>query len=334
MQVLPQPRGPRSHTLIELLAEGPGRSGLPSFPDVQNPLADEDLQLALYLCYELHYRGIEGVDPFMEWDPRILGFRGRLEEAFERALRRAAPVRPATGSVTETLQAMAAAESRPSLSRYMARQANTREFGEFVIHRSLYTLKEADPHSFVIPRLDGAAKTALLEIQTDEYGGGRPERMHSAIFARTMRAMDLDDRYGVYLSVLPATTLATVNLVSYLSLHRRLRAAAMGHLALFELTSSVANRRYGNGLRRLGFGSDATDYFDEHVEADAVHDMIATHDVVGRMLQERPDLSEDVLFGARALAFVEDRFSTALLGVWRERRSSDKPRRTGALSPS
>jgi hypothetical protein len=89
----------------------------------------------------------------------------------------------------------------------------------------------------------------------------------------------------------------------------------------------VANRRYGNGLRRLGFGPAATDYYDEHVEADAVHDMIATHDVVGQLVREEPALAGDVLFGARALALLEERFAARLLQQWRERRSAiDRPR--------
>jgi len=40
--------------------------------DVADPLADDDLHLALYCCYELHYRGFDGVDPGWEWDPHLL----------------------------------------------------------------------------------------------------------------------------------------------------------------------------------------------------------------------------------------------------------------------
>jgi hypothetical protein len=332
MQTLPPPRGPRSDALIRMLQSGPDRAWRPAFAEPADPLADDDLHLALYLCYELHYRGFEGVDDTLEWDPQVLSFRAQLERPFERALRRATdsiqPRAAASREVTDELQQLATQDARPSLSRYLAREAKLEEFAGFVIHRSLYTLKEADPHSFVIPRLDGPAKTALLEIQTDEYGGGRPDRMHAAIFARSMRALGLDDTYGAYLHAVPGSTLATVNLVSFLSLHRRLRGAAMGHLALFELTSSVANRRYGNGLRRLGFGPAATDYYDEHVEADAVHDMIATHDVVGQLVRDEPALAGDVLFGARALALLEERFAAQLLQQWRERRSAaiDRPR--------
>src|ERR1700753_230784 len=47
-----------------------------------------DLQLALYMCYELHYRGFAGVDAAWEWNPSLLYLRGHLERAFLAAVRR------------------------------------------------------------------------------------------------------------------------------------------------------------------------------------------------------------------------------------------------------
>ena len=70
---------------------------------------------------------------------------------------------------------------------------------------------------------------------------------------------------------------------------------------MFEMTSSLPNRRYGNALRRLGFDAEATDFYDEHVEADAVHENIAAHDLAGGLAREEPGLAPDILFGARAL---------------------------------
>ena len=54
--------------------------------------------------------------------------------------------------------------------------------------RSIYTLREADPHSWAIPRLTGRAKTALVEIQNDEYGNGDGSQMHAELFRRTARS--------------------------------------------------------------------------------------------------------------------------------------------------
>ena len=152
------------------------------------------------------------------------------------------------------LRAVAAADDGPSLSRYIEREATVEQLLEFVVHRSAYQLKEADPHSWALPRLHGGPKAALVQIQADEYGNGDPARIHAQLFADAMDALGLDPRYGAYIDQLPGSTLATVNLMSLFGLHRRWRGAIVGHLALFEMESSLPNRRYADGLRRLGYG--------------------------------------------------------------------------------
>ena len=85
------------------------------------------------------------------------------------------------------------------------------------------------------------------------------------------------------------------------------------------MTSSIPNRRYGNALRRLGFGAEATDFYDEHVEADAVHENIAAWDLAGGLARDEPELAADILFGARALLALEARWARHLLDAWEAR---------------
>jgi len=190
------------------------------------------------------------------------------------------------------------------------------------VHRSAYQLKEADPHSFAIPRLHGTPKAALLEVQFDEYGSGRAVRIHARLFADAMDELGLDARYGAYLDVIPGVTLATVNLMSLFGLHRRWRGAVVGHLALFEMTSSLPNRRYANALRRHGLGPRATAFFDEHVTADAVHEQVAAVDLAGGLVRQEPALAGDVLWGARCLLELEARWARHLLAAWGAGRTS------------
>ncbi|WP_346623458.1 iron-containing redox enzyme family protein [Blastococcus montanus] len=330
--LLPRPRGPLSAELCGALRGD--RRRLPALADraeelvetiePADVLAHEDLQLSLHDFYELHYRGFDDVDPDAEWCPDLLAVRGRLERLLEDALRAQAPV-PAIApavDVTTALTHLVAVDEGPPLSSFLARRATAGQFREFVVHRSVYELKEADPHTWAIPRLTGRAKAALAEIQIDEYGGGRPERMHAVLYARAMRALGLDDTYGSHVERVPAPTLATVNAMSLFGLHRRLRGAIVGHLAAFEMTSTVPNRRYGTGLRRLGFGRDATWFFDEHVEADAVHEQVAAHDMCGGLVADEPELLADVLFGAATAMHLERRFGEHVLGAWSAGRSS------------
>ena len=329
---LPEARGPVSDAALGALRGTPGplaevvRDGLAGSNGI---LDDEDLQLALFLLYEQHYGGLAGVDERLEWDVALLAARAEIETAFEAALRAAVPMperpEPTAAAVAAALFALTGRDDGPSLSRYVAKTATLQQLREFLVQRSLYTLKEADPHSWAIPRLSATAKAALVEIQADEYGGGRPQRMHSAIFAGTMRAVGLDDAYGAYLDAIPGTTLATVNLMSLLGLHRRLRGGIVGHLAVFEITSPEPNRRYGNGLRRLGFDRAATEFFDEHVEADAVHEAVAAHDLAQGLAVAEPELVPDILFGAAALLHLEARFAAHMLDRWAAGSSSLRP---------
>ena len=326
---LPPARGDTTEALLAALREPPHHLAPIPLPGAPDPAADEDLQLALYLCYELHYRGLPDVDERWEWSPSLLALRQALEDRFESALRaQIGPVGPAPPpeEFDVALRAIAESDDAPSLSRHVERAATLDQVLEFLVHRSAYQLKEADPHSWAIPRLSGAPKAALIEIQADEYGGGRPERMHARLFADAMDALGLDSRYGAYVDRLPAATLATVNLMSLCGLHRRLRGAIVGHLALFEMTSSVPNRRYANGLRRLGIADPAaTAFFDEHVEADAVHEAVAAVDLAGGLARCEPGLAADILWGARALVHVEGGWIRSLLGAWEAGRSSLRP---------
>ncbi len=318
MRRLPAPRGPLSERLLEELRRGPHDIGMVAQEPSDDALADEDLQLSLYLCYELHYRGLPGVDDRWEWEPSLLRLRGMLEREFEQALRTAVEMDEECVPADEVdlaLRAIAAQESSAFCS-YMQREATLDQVREFLVHRSAYQLKEADPHSWALPRLFGAPKAALIEVQADEYGGGRPEWIHAELFARAMKALGLDPSYGAYLDLIPGVTLATVNQMSWFGLHRRLRGALVGQLALFEMTSSIPNRRYADGLRRLGLNGDATLFFDEHVEADAVHENLAAVDLAGGLVRQDPGLCPSLLWGARTLSHLSDRWASRLMSSW------------------
>ncbi|WP_090032625.1 iron-containing redox enzyme family protein [Cellulomonas marina] len=340
---VPPPRGPAGRALADvLLRPSPGPAGdlvtealLATFDDAvvaalaatDDLLRDDDLQVTLLTLQELHYGGLAGVDDRWEWSPELLRTRGRLQDAQEAVLRELVPVPDVPAGATaqevaEALFALTGAEGGPGLSTYLARTATLEQAAELVVHRSLYHLKEADPHTWAIPRLSGVPKAALVEIQADEYGGGLADRMHAALFARTMRALGLDDQPGAYVDHIPAVTIASLTTMSLLGLQRRLRGAVAGHLAAFEMTSTTPNRLYGNGFRRLGFDEEVTRYFDEHVEADAVHEQIAARDLAGALAVDDPAVRDDVLFGAALCLALDTWVAEAQVAAWREGRSS------------
>src|SRR3954447_22998239 len=132
MSSLPQPRGPVSEALFAGLRKPPHQ-----LAPASGEIEEEDLQLALYCCYELHYRGYEGVDDDWEWEPSLLAERTALERRFEGALRDAlATPPPAARDVPALLAGLLAASAGPPLGRFLERQATLEQFREFVVHRS------------------------------------------------------------------------------------------------------------------------------------------------------------------------------------------------------
>jgi hypothetical protein len=324
MSALPQPRGPVSEALLAALRKPPHALDAVAVGDIDL----EDLHLALYCCYELHYRGFAGVDDRWEWTPSLIAFRGALEARFEVELLDlvGAPGEPPEpAEIDVLLRELMQDDAAPSVSTFIEREATSEQVLEFMAHRSAYQLKEADPHSWALPRLWGKPKAAMVEVQADEYGNGRPDAIHAELFARSMQAVGLNPAYGAYLDQIPGVTLATVNLMSFFGLHRRLRGAIVGHLALFEMTSSVPNRRYATGLRRLGYSEDACLFFDVHVVADAVHESVAAVDLAGGLAKQDPSLGADVLWGARALLEIDGRWARHMMSAWEDDESSLRP---------
>ncbi|MFI1019096.1 iron-containing redox enzyme family protein [Streptomyces sp. NPDC020965] len=320
--VLPQSRGELSRAVLEALPQPVGAS-LPGPATAAAAVADPyggDLQLALYLCYELHYRGFAGIDPEWEWEPGLLALRAAMEHRFLSALRAdSGPPRTAEEALAEiTVEPV---DGR-GVSHFLKDQGELLHFREYAAHRSLYHLKEADPHVWVIPRLTGRAKAAMAAVEYDEFGAGRAERVHARLFADLMADLGLDTTYGRYVDHAAAPTLTSVNLMSLFGLHRSLRGALVGHFAAVETTSSPGSRRLAHGLERVGAGSAAVHFYAEHVEADAVHEQIVRRDVVGGLLETEPSLDEDIAFGADATEWTETRLGDHLLTAWRDGRTS------------
>ena len=320
---LPYPRGPLSEAVLDVLA---GRRPPSDLAAHQNEAATsdpfgEDLQLALYVCYELHYRSFAGVDDALEWDPELLRLRALLERPFLDALHAGVAGGDDVDAALNQLLVEPADGSGPS--HHLAERGEFWQLREYVAHRSIYHLKEADPQAWVIPRLDGQAKASMVTVEHDEYGAGRGERLHATLFAEMMVELGLDSSYGHYLDLVPAVTLATVNAMSYFGLHRATRGALIGQFASVEITSSPGSARLAGAVRRLvGDRQAATSFYTEHIEADAVHEQVVRGGIIADLLARQPELAADVVFGIQADGLLEDRLAAHLMTAWRADQSS------------
>ncbi|HUQ64463.1 MAG TPA: iron-containing redox enzyme family protein [Acidimicrobiales bacterium] len=285
----------------------------------------DDAQLALYVAYELHYRSFAGVDDDLEWDTDVLRFRRQLERPFLAALRSETAASGDVGidAAIDALLLEPPDADGAGLSHFLLREGERWQLQEYVAHRSLYHLKEADPQAWAIPRLDGQAKSSFVAVAHDEYGAGHGDRLHARLFARMMAALDLDPSYGAYLDMAPAVTLVTVNAMSLFGLHRSLRGALIGQFAAVEITSSPGSARLVRAVERINGGDpEGRAFYDEHVEADAVHEQVVRKGVIASLLADEPALAADIVFGIQVDALLNDRLTAHLLRAWQTGQSS------------
>jgi hypothetical protein len=283
----------------------------------------DDVQLALYLCYEVQYAGLAGTE-HLEWDPQLVAARSVLERAFVDRLRleiaastagrRNAPADP--DDVVAVVRHLLDTDDGPSISRHMETAGTLDQMRDVVRHRSPYQLKEGDGHTAGVQRLDAAVKQHLMRIQAGEYGADAPgRRTHAALFADAMRGLGLDPTPNAHLDDLPAGSLAISNLISLVGTNRRWRGALVGQLASFEMTSVVPMGRYVRGLERLGAPACVRRFYDVHVLADAEHELMAL-DMIEAQVTAEPHTADDVIFGVQATAVVERWFADELMASW------------------
>ncbi|WP_187703140.1 iron-containing redox enzyme family protein [Nocardia yunnanensis] len=317
-RTLPAPCGELSAAIVATLGK-PAGSPVPVLPTPDDPYG-RDLHVALHTCYALHYENLEGVDPAWEWDPALLGLRADLERTFLDALR--ADAGQDLDLDAELDELLLTPDRDSGVSGYLRSEGKLWQMREYFVHRSILHHQEADPYAWLIPRIRGEAKAALVAVEFDEFGGGHGDRIHQRLYADLLRGADLDAEFLSYFDVVATPMLALVNMMTLFGLHRDLRGAGVGHFASVEITSSPASRNMVEALERLDADPACVHFYREHVEADAVHEQLMRHGVIGGLLETEPALRDSIAFGIRATGLLEDRFADHVLDCWRADRTS------------
>ncbi|NKE56870.1 iron-containing redox enzyme family protein [Lentzea sp. PSKA42] len=149
---LPAPRGHMSSALVTALRLPPvPRPALLAGGGTRETWLDDDLQLSLWICYELRMRGFDDVHAGWEDHPALTQFHAILEARWEEGLR----------SLPEVTQPASLSE------------------------KGLDELRKH--HAFWRPRRE--MRSVLRDIQGDAYGA-RSERTHSVLFTVTLRDLN------------------------------------------------------------------------------------------------------------------------------------------------
>ncbi len=318
--VLPLPAGPLSDRVIVSLIAGVGPTDARIDTVSDDPL-DRDLQLALYVLNELHYTGWTGVADELEWDTDLAAFRTALNNEFERRLRTTLP-HDSTDPLREARRLLGLGGL--SISRHLRDVGTIDQVRESMILRTPYQSKEADPHTFALPRFGGATKRVLCEIQSGEYGVGH-RRSHAELFADALEGLGLDPTPNAYIDDCSGASLATSNLVTLGSMQRRLRGIVLGQLSLFEMDSVIPNQAMVDCCDRLDLDASVRPFFHIHVLADTEHQEMVESAFLGEYPAIEPDQVPNLLLGMRAQSLIDHTIASETVPAWRDGASALVP---------
>ena len=314
---VPAAVGELSEVVVEAVLDGVGPPSVTFEHDGADPL-DHDLQLALFVLNELHFAGWVGVDDDMEWNPAVTAMRRSLTDEFERRLRHTLPA-SSCSPVAEVRRLLDL--PGPSVSRYLRDHGTVEQVRESMILRSAYQSKEADPHTFAVPRFSGPTKRVFTELQSGEYGVGH-RRSHAELFGDALVGLDLDPTPNAHVDACTGPALAISNLVTLGAMQRRLRGVVLGQLSLFEMGSVIPNQRMVDCCDRLDLDERVRLFFHVHVLADTEHQVMVEASFLVEYPRIDPKQVDNLLLGMRARSLIDHALARNAVPSWQRHRGA------------
>lgn len=304
----PAPRGPLSAALIGHLHH-PDEVALPATV-ADRELFDADLQVTLHIVNTLQCRSYAGVTPAVTETVEWTALHRALLDWFETAVR----ARTGPGDLDVPIETYVDhVLARPSVRLDEALAERPERIREVFVAKAPYLLHEADAHTLALARLEPRVQHPMAEIQAGEYGVGH-RSTHAEVYRTCLSHLGISE--AAALDAADAPALAAANLTFLFASCHRLRGAAVGQLALFELDSVGPAERAKAAWDRAGLPEAARRWYDLHALADVEHARVVRGSLLPAVAAIGGDLATGFRFGVEATALLGEAVSAAHLRRW------------------
>ena len=272
-----------------------------SLRETSAPLAPGELHVRLV---ELNHARLEPEVPTDDWaaEEHRLHALAMLEGRFLESERQAVAARAA--EAPREAQAFAAwfdalCESGPGqhdpLFDYLAEHATLEELRWFITQEIATEAGFEDLVALTQLRMPTRAKLELARNYWDEMGRGKQRGMHGPMLAALAEAIDIGT---IDPNEVEWESLALGNLLAGLAYNRRYAFHSLGALGAIELTAPSRAVKLVRAFERLGVDDVAARYFRLHAVVDVRHAQAWRDEVLVPLLEERPELAQQLAEGA------------------------------------
>lgn len=250
--------------------------------------AYEDVQLALHKM--LSWRIADASAPG-ERSALLFAIRRDIERIwsnieFARCASDALPVAP--GGFESWMRGLVERHpaARHPLYDFIAERADLTAFRTFIAAESTVDARFDDLLALTQLGVSGDAKVEIARNYWDEMGAGDSATVHTTMFSKVCRAIDLN---AANLPAPSAEALACGNLLLMYASDRGSYDLAIGALGVTEALAPFRFRRVIEGWNRLALDDDALEYYRLHVHVDDDHTTGWINEVIAPRLETSPE---------------------------------------------
>jgi hypothetical protein len=292
----------------------------------RDPAALQQIHDVLLVIYDRDFAVPEPDQTDAERQPLLRDIAATFERAMLADEMRQVPDEQITGYPTngnqyltwlKRLIAQHPARNHELYESYLPDEATADDFRFYLAQETSLDPRFDDILALMQVGTSGPEKMEIATNYWDEMGNGRPEDVHTRLFAHTLRCLNVDDEYVRENLLLEARV--SSNLSSCLALNRRHYYRAVGYFGVTEYLVPQRFKPFIAGWRRLGLPEDGLAYHDLHVRIDAVHAAGWFHNVVSPLVSANAQAGRDIAAGALIRLNASARYLDTLLAELRKR---------------
>jgi len=142
----------------------------------------------------------------------------------------------------------------------------------------------------------GVTKLEIAHNYWDEMGNGKPQEVHTTLFAHVMDELEITPDYVA--ATLSTLSKSSGNLSAGVCFEREHFYKAIGYFGVSEYLAPSRFKKILQGFKRLGFSDRANVYHDLHISVDTGHAQGWFNNVVAPLVDESSAAAHEIARGA------------------------------------
>ncbi|WP_223508898.1 MULTISPECIES: iron-containing redox enzyme family protein [unclassified Pseudomonas] len=240
-----------------------------------------------------------------QFNPIFLSIRSRLEhwaDSYENARR---PANLKNLGVNETLAEIINIwkthnSANHPIFEYVRTEATKEAVLEYLKSDYLLNIRFYDLVVYSLVGIDERVRFEVAHNLWDEVGQGDLTKTHVQLYRDLLKSEGINANLKSMSEHLSWQGLAGYNLMMRHGLHKGLYFESLGSLAVTELADPEQYKKFVEGCRRVGVGTNNAGglaYYEEHISVDVIHGEGWLENVIRPLLESHPESSHLMLWG-------------------------------------